>query len=175
MLITKHLQVLQGSHSCFGPQKAFSFALRLCQEHFPQLKMNKHHFLQKKKGELMGNAQRPCYSIPGQAHKLTVPSESTLNITHQQKLHSGSQPLQGTFICINFILNKCMLRSGVADRHGCIHLFSVLNQCLQMDVSSKHRRILWDCCQKNLIFLNQCNNNTEISGGRKVPVAITQQ
>ena len=84
-LVTKHMQVLQGSHSCFGPPKAFSLSLKLSQERFPRSETLKHHLFQIK-GELTGNAQRPCYPIPEQAQKFIVPSESTLNITHQQRL-----------------------------------------------------------------------------------------
>lgn len=139
-LVTKHMPVSQGSHRCSGPPKAFSLALKLSQEHFQWSEMHKHHFLQEK-GTLMGNAQQLCYPIPGQSHKFIVPSESTLNITYQQWLCPCSQPLKGISTCVQFILEKYILQSSVAGRHECTHLFSVLNQCLQMDVSSKHRHI----------------------------------
>lgn len=85
--------------------------------------MQKHHF-HGEKWELLGNAQRLCYPIPGQPEQLPVPRESALTIKQQWPC---AHPGQDTPTWPQFILAKSTFQSAAdmncasppSPSHGC--------------------------------------------------------
>lgn len=76
--VTEDMPVLQGSCSCFGPPKASSLVLK--QEHFPWSHTRAASFKSKESSWAMSRGHA---THPRQGHNLMMPSEPTLNITHQ--------------------------------------------------------------------------------------------